>query len=149
MCSWCWLLTVYKPRCNPSHHAWGSPQIHVLSTSTQNSESHGGSPVLALCFFRVCLLLDLEGSWQSQDGGGSAGVNFCCLKTCREKGKANDLIFPPCQDSKTLAVWLWITRFQNPKYQSTSLRFSCHSRSALYVCIQATQNLILPPLHRT
>lgn len=49
--------------------------------------------------------------------------------------------FPPCQDSKTLAIWLQIfgshLGFQNPKYQSTVLRFLCHSRIALFVCTQA------------
>lgn len=43
-----------------------------------------------------------------------------CLKTCRGKGRANDLIFFPCQDFKTVIVWI---QSHGSKATSINLQF--------------------------
>lgn len=89
-------------------------------------------PVLRQISWSQFLLFELEGV-------------YLCLKTCRGKGRANDLIFFSLAKIQKLQLFHYrVTRFQNPKYQCTILRFLCHSRIALYVCIQAKQILMSP-----
>lgn len=155
MCSWHWLLTVKRTHHSHPNNALGSPQIHTLTKSTYNSESHRGSPILAFRFFCVCLLLDLEGRWRSQYWGKSAGVNFCCLnlRVCvsawrhaEEKEEQMTSYFFPLPRFKNFS-WIQITQFESPKYQATILRFLHHSRIALYV-YKPNKFLRLPPLHK-